>query len=1183
MLKSFLLIFALLILAILTTSCSKDLKKIEREQVVSAMTPQDRKVLQAAVLSLDSDLLNRTSLIALTSSQSNFQKALSALQNSGAQILYSDTQIGYINFKATTPSSIQTTLDLVDSSAFESAKLDESLILNDQDDGLNLVPDSPIYSRATTPRDLYPTVLMNVDQLQKEFYEQYGKELDGSLSTVVIVDTGLDISRTDAFQDRIVALRSLRETDVAKLKVAKEVEIDGKIYLTAKINKMEVSIEKTSRLSADRTYYLGYFTEKQFALPSKGYSNYDFNQDGLDEGVFPIVAYKNDEGQFEVYINVNSNLTYKELGDQSIEDEILLMDFNWVAKNISNRYSLDAKAPVKSSYKFTTPMDILKGDKLLKARTKGLVNLAVTVEKGFELDEQGDLVKLSDDEEEAVYGIGIVGFDINGHGTHCAGIAAGHFNTANEFSGSAYNAKIIGASYLGGPATQATLNNFILHVIKNYKNVIFNFSFGGDTPLNSTQGQVAAFYDRVAAQYGTVFVKSAGNSGPGLNSHGVTVAKNMISVGNYYSNVSRETYSSGNFDEEGYLLTWHSSRGPMIDGALKPDIGAPGWVMSSVPFSKPLGELENGSFQYWSGTSMAAPNTVGVVALLYDASLKSGLVEETQELSPVSVDKVFQAIWNSALPYSTFKMAECFPTELGHGACELVSQNKGFTWTEGGAGRINALGAWEVLQTLIDTPKYFYKLETRSMVKEFYQKANGYYHFVDDEIPAAIDFELSFSPEVEVANIADHQKLRLVIDPQVDWLSFDAAFDKKERIIDLFGAQKTSLRVYVSKQKLVENGKMRPGLFTTQIKAFEYSDNDYFRFVIPVTMIGPHTSFNPNTDSRLFSVRGFVQSDQFVRYFLPVKKKGDSLVVDLSVAGVNPGEVKMQIFHQGIQVNSEKLMATSSLDSGHGRNSVHYVVQNAGPGMYEIVLVADRNSREKFEGKLGSFFQLDVSQISLDIEDVELQERGDYYHVNLNQISNPGSVIRIADASVEATGLRNKSVIGLKQSDSKGIRLMIVSGFKGFKVKTSYPGDKDGVDIDLILLDDKGQPVAESGGPDSTESLEYFGAKGTYTLVFKGFSIPDELELDFNVEIDMIFSKPIVLVNEFKGPVESLILKKDFTFFNFYRFSATSRFKKEQMDLIPSVEGFTPIIGVSIKAFNGNRDDDISEIFNYKL
>ncbi|GGJ00088.1 S8 family serine peptidase [Streptomyces brasiliensis] len=102
---------------------------------------------------------------------------------------------------------------------------------------------------------------------------------------------------------------------------------------------------------------------------------------------------------------------------------------------------------------------------------------------------------------------------------------------------------------------------------------------------------------------------SAGNSGSSCNT--------ANSPGNYVA-----SYASGAYDVNGNIASF-SSRGTGENGAIKPNISAPGVdVRSSVP---------GGGYQLNSGTSMASPHTAGAVALLWSASpALQGDIEATE-------------------------------------------------------------------------------------------------------------------------------------------------------------------------------------------------------------------------------------------------------------------------------------------------------------------------------------------------------------------------------------------------------------------------------------------------------------------------------------------------------------------------------------------------------------------------
>ena len=95
--------------------------------------------------------------------------------------------------------------------------------------------------------------------------------------------------------------------------------------------------------------------------------------------------------------------------------------------------------------------------------------------------------------------------------------------------------------------------------------------------------------------------------------------------------VYQQSYASGGFDSAGNVYT-SSSRGPGIDGDIKPDISAPAVnVRSSVP---------GGGYGSKTGTSMAAPHTSATVALMwsYSPALRGNLAETQALLDQTALD-----------------------------------------------------------------------------------------------------------------------------------------------------------------------------------------------------------------------------------------------------------------------------------------------------------------------------------------------------------------------------------------------------------------------------------------------------------------------------------------------------------------------------------------------------------------
>ncbi|MEP6895884.1 MAG: S8 family serine peptidase, partial [Chloroflexota bacterium] len=103
-------------------------------------------------------------------------------------------------------------------------------------------------------------------------------------------------------------------------------------------------------------------------------------------------------------------------------------------------------------------------------------------------------------------------------------------------------------------------------------------------------------------------------------------------------------FSVGAIDRNGNVADF-SSRGPVTadgSGRMKPDIVAPGVnILSSLP---------GGTYGEASGTSMAGPHVVGVVALLWSAD--PSLIGD--------IDRTEQILTDTAQPYAGSKATGCF-------------------------------------------------------------------------------------------------------------------------------------------------------------------------------------------------------------------------------------------------------------------------------------------------------------------------------------------------------------------------------------------------------------------------------------------------------------------------------------------------------------------------------------------
>ena len=198
-------------------------------------------------------------------------------------------------------------------------------------------------------------------------------------------------------------------------------------------------------------------------------------------------------------------------------------------------------------------------------------------------------------------------YDDQGHGTHCAGIAAGN-GTASEgkYVGSAPEANLVGIKVMdkNGRGPVSNMIKALQWAIENKDSLgidVVSISIAYPVNESATKDPVALAAEK-AVEAGLILCAAAGNSGPKAGTIGMPGnVKNVITVGNMLDN--------GTIDKSDDLVFGRSSVGPTkFDDLTKPDIVAPGYKITSAS--------HNGSeYVEMTGTSMSTPCVAGIMAI----------------------------------------------------------------------------------------------------------------------------------------------------------------------------------------------------------------------------------------------------------------------------------------------------------------------------------------------------------------------------------------------------------------------------------------------------------------------------------------------------------------------------------------------------------------------------------------
>jgi subtilisin family serine protease len=467
--------------------------------------------------------------------------------------------------------------------------------------------------------------------------------------------------------------------------------------------------------------------------------------------------------------------------------------------------------------------------------------------------------------------------DNSSHGTHVAGIAAGHglFGVAG-FDGAAPGAWILGLKISNNARGGVSVTGSMLRALNyaaDFANsrglpLVVNLSFGVG---NETEGAAAidSLVDEFALRHPEALVViSAGNDGPGLSTVGFPgSADRALSVCALFPGVFARPPEPGVPPAPDVLGYW-SGRGAEV---AKPDVCAPGVAFSNVPRWR-TGEEVSG------GTSRAAPHASGAAALLLSAMRQQG-----RQVRAVDVKRALMA---TATPVA------------------------GATVLDAGAGIIDVAAAYRWLLAAHQTGIY----EVRALAPGGTAATSAAYR------REGLRFPGDTVQRFVIRSVAGQPAARLLLSSDARWLHAPPA-------VELQGRPET-VSVRYDAFRLSD-----PGLYVGTVWARPASDTIAGpAFGLVNTIVVPHGLEGP------FAERGSLAPGAMARHFFRVPEDGGGLDVRLEVSSAQQ-EGTLHLFEPDGQPFRGGSSASAGGQQGP-EAWISVASDDLIPGVYEVVVAA---------------------------------------------------------------------------------------------------------------------------------------------------------------------------------------------------------------------------------------------------
>jgi subtilisin family serine protease len=514
-----------------------------------------------------------------------------------------------------------------------------------------------------------------------------------------------------------------------------------------------------------------------------------------------------------------------------------------------------------------------------------------------------------------------IGIVSGAHGSHVAGIAAGNSLFGGSMSGAAPGAKIVSsrACLFTAGCTAHALTEGMIFVAKQSNVDVINMSIGGLPALNDGNNARCVVYKRLIDQSNVQMFISIGNSGPGVNTAGDPgVCDGVLGVGAY---ITSDTYEKDYGTPMPFPdnLHYFSSRGPREDGGFDPDFVAPGAAISTIPMWQSQGCLAQVcpvGYALFNGTSMAAPQSAGVGALLVSAAKAQSVQKQP--------DQIRQALRSTARFLDTSR----------------------FQAYDQGVGLIDVGAAWNLLKTNIKTVDIASSVAVNTVLSGFLATpgfGQGIYDREGVTLGQAYTRTYTFTRRSGGGPAVTYN---------ASWVGNDGTFSSAGSIALAKGAP-TSFAVNVNPST--------PGAHSAILRLDDPSTTG-IDYQTMNTVIAPYTFAAGNNYSQ--TVGGTIARGQTLHYFFLVPTGAPAFKVDMTGGGaaVGAGAIRFLRWHPyGVGIDSNAVSncyngapGTCSTGSPTSRTTT-----NPQAGVWEVTVDARRNS-DAFPGA-GAPFTLTAS------------------------------------------------------------------------------------------------------------------------------------------------------------------------------------------------------------------------------